>query len=356
MWHIKYECPAFEACRREHASHQLRLRATAVAEFSAVAAESFARGVLPEPASLITPRAERPNGQVKWHNQPASGKLSGLLFTDGSAFFPAVLALRTAGWAIVSVDQLGDVLAAVYGDVPVQEAPTQSSRDGEDYAIRMLCWYAEPPFAAYVDCSGTIKCMTMPGPCSSSAKQTNAHMWGHFHATYEQSDFTVVKTKAHATMTDIEQGLSSHWERAANNAADSYAKKGAALAQVDAAEVNRYLACLDVARQVVIYVARAHVFSVDVLRKLQDELDSRPWMSNGPEFSVEDVVEQPLEDGVPSTCSPCASGGVVLAAYPLNGHLVVAAEIGEGLDRALLYCACCGACAEHRAIELRRLI
>ena len=107
------------------------------------------------------------------------------------------------------MNEQGDLVSAVFGDVPFEEAPRQSSRDGEDYAMRMVTCDAEFPMAFWSDCCGRIgaanaKCR------ATAAKGTNAHFWGHFHECFEGEDLEVRKTKGHATAKDILEGTSSH--------------------------------------------------------------------------------------------------------------------------------------------------
>ena len=53
-------------------------------------------------------------------------------------------------------------------------------------------------------------------------------MWGLFWAAFGEADFEAHKTLGHATSADVDAGRSTHWERRANDHADSFAKRGAA--------------------------------------------------------------------------------------------------------------------------------
>eukprot|EP00959_Pyramimonas_sp_CCMP1952_P281236 5879134-Pyramimonas_sp.AAC.1 len=57
---------------------------------------------LPHPRSLFD--VEEPTQTVHWHQRPATGQLSGLLFLDGSAKYMGLDGLARAVWGIVSVD------------------------------------------------------------------------------------------------------------------------------------------------------------------------------------------------------------------------------------------------------------
>ena len=50
--------------------------------------------------------------EVHWFNKPASGRMSGNMFTDGSAIFRRIGFLHRAGWSIASVDRFGNLKAA----------------------------------------------------------------------------------------------------------------------------------------------------------------------------------------------------------------------------------------------------
>ena len=137
LWHRFYECPANEAHRRQVASADLARAAAQVQAFSPPTAERFARGIFPEPRSILPSRPWEIEGPILWINRPADGYLRGTIFSDGSGLHPTTPALRSAGWALVSTDPLGNTIAAAYGPVPIGAGPGQTARDGEDYAIRM---------------------------------------------------------------------------------------------------------------------------------------------------------------------------------------------------------------------------
>ena len=88
---------------------------------------------------------------------------------------PRCRALRRAGWALVQVDSKGDLVAAAYGPVPLDDAPFQQARDGEDYAIFMATALVEPPFALHIDCAGTLQCLSEAGCSATDADCERAH-------------------------------------------------------------------------------------------------------------------------------------------------------------------------------------
>ena len=128
---------------------------------SAGAAELFARGIFPDPISLLQAQPATDDAPVRWFQRPAGDRLTGLIFSDGSGLHQKWAALRAAGWALVSCDRFGEPLAAAYGPVPRKTLPLQTARDGEDWAIRMAAYLCEPPLDFHVDCQASVSCMTL---------------------------------------------------------------------------------------------------------------------------------------------------------------------------------------------------
>ena len=190
-------------------------------------AEHFARGLLPHPDALLPPAKHTDDCETCWHNRPPDGRLSGTLFLDGSGMGGHCAALRRAGWAIVQVDRFGDLIAAAFGPVPWDACPGQTSRDGEDYAVSMLPFVALEPFELFIDCKGTLDTISSPQSRSAGARGPRANLWSRVWSSF--NELRAHKTKAHATLLDVERGLSTEWERKANNFADGFAKQGAAL-------------------------------------------------------------------------------------------------------------------------------
>eukprot|EP00974_Lingulodinium_polyedra_P040863 3927657-Lingulodinium_polyedra.AAC.1 len=58
---------------------------------------------------------------------------------------PEFAALRRAGWSLVQTDRFGNAIAAAYGPVPLAEAPEQTSKQAEDYAVLMASRFCMAP-------------------------------------------------------------------------------------------------------------------------------------------------------------------------------------------------------------------
>ena len=323
-----------------------------VQAFSPPSAERFARGLLPEPRSVLPRRPWETEAPVFWVNRPSDGYLRGTIFSDGSGLHPTTPALRSAGWALVSTDQFGNVISAAYGPVPLGAGPGQTARDGEDYAIRMTALLVAPPFEVFTDCYGTVRCMTQPPFYSTGPHNPRAHLWGFFHATFEAGDVTVHKTLGHATAEDVLQGKSTHWERKGNAAADSLAKKGAAAHAFTDKQVGEYQALCSIARQAAIFAAKSHARGADYWRGLADEDLARPGFRHpGNDFAPEpaaDLDESQADfdlGGILSTlrrCPPCATSLGPLELATSNGHALLAADV-LGEASSILFCSTCGA-------------
>ena len=136
MFHRCYECPALHAERDMYVSQDLRQAARSLGSRYR---EQFAHGIFPDPgANLPTGFPERAC-PVLWHNRPPDGILERHIFTDGSSSGSG--ALRCAGWAVVAVDDVGNIKAAAYGAVPSDVLPGQTSRDGEGHAAAVAGQY-----------------------------------------------------------------------------------------------------------------------------------------------------------------------------------------------------------------------
>ena len=116
LWHRHYECDAHRSLREHAASVELRAAARRVAAVGEAHAERFARGVVPDPHSLVPWVNEPLEDMVQWANGkvPEGGGMSGLIFIDGSGLHPSQPPMRRAGWAVVQVDRFGNMQFGAY--------------------------------------------------------------------------------------------------------------------------------------------------------------------------------------------------------------------------------------------------
>ena len=355
LWHHRFQCPATEAQRREWLDHDLLQCAWRVKFLGEKAAETFTRAVLPSPAAVLKQRDYATEGQVKWINPPVAGYITGTVFADGSSLYPAVPELRAAGWALVQVAADGALISAVYGDAPPKECPEQTVADGEDYAACMLARFGCPPMRVFFDCAATVGAINR-GQLADRSQHPRAHLWGRYWAAFSGEDVVAYKTKAHTKESDVERGITTHWERRANAHADRYAKLGARLAQQPELNRLRFLALQDVTRRLGIYTAKVQASIAHTDREIATQHAEVPWMTPGSEFLDEEEEPADVEEPVAlsNTCPPCTltDGGVI--GYHARGHHVVASTTQDAQRTAFLFCSTCGAYSVARARGLRR--
>ena len=90
----------------------------------------------------------------------------------------------------------------------------------------MLAELAEGPFEIYTVCEGTLGCVFDPHGSIGSGNP-RAHIWTRVWHVFED-EIVAHKILGHATVNDMREGRSSHFERQGNRHSDRFAKKGAA--------------------------------------------------------------------------------------------------------------------------------
>lgn len=268
--------------------------------------------------------------------------MTGTVFTDGSGLHGKEGPLRRAGWSVVQVNRFGVPVHAAYGPVPEPEAPGQVARDGEDFALMMLSQVAEPPLRVYTDCQGTKGCFLEPKSASTGSGNPRAHLWTRFWAAFEGEQVEVFKTKGHATSTDVEMGRSTWWEREANQAADTYAKKGAECHGLDPQARWQWVALRDIVAQAARWAGQQEAIMAGLEHKDAQALQSGE--------AGADIGR--LEVGRVASARPC-----YVRAWPEDqdptkvlGHKLQVAT--TSLGGTLLCCVSCGAYAWRRTKAL----
>ena len=246
-FHRCYECPALQTERDMYDSQEVRAAARAV---DSPKREQFAHGIFPDPGAILpTGFAER-QCQVFWHNRLPDGLLEEHIFTDGSSCGSG--ALRRAGWAVVAVDDVGNLKAAAYGAVPSDVLPGQSARDAA-----MAGQFTLDPLTLYIDCEGTIATINGPKHKALGARGPRAHVWNRL--LFSHDEVRAVKVKGHATERDVEAGPTSHLCKKGNDLADTFAGKGADTHKPALRVAKTVVACASLAKQAARWAAEAHV-------------------------------------------------------------------------------------------------
>ena len=270
--------------------------------------------------------------QVLWHTRPPDGLLEGHIFTDGSSLGSG--ALRRAGWAVVAVDDAGNLKAAAYGAVPSDVLPGQSARDGEDYAAAMAGQFTLDPLTLYIDCEGTIATVNGPKPKALGAQGPRAHVWNRL--LFSHDEVRAVKVKGHATERDVEAGRTSHLCKKGNDLADTFAKKEADTHKPAFRVAKTVVASASLAKQAARWAAEAHVL-----------LRFRGW--NDTRAAVQQARARPPRARLRSEIAARTSGQVCDWLSP-----IVPSRFSQDshLDHHL--CAKCGAVYWERADALCR--
>ena len=287
---------------------------------------------------------------VLWHRRPPDGILEGHIFTDGSSSGSGVL--RRAGWAVVAVDDVGNLKQAVPCDV----LPGQSSRDGE---TTLVLWQAHVAYRlrryhrdgqrAKVQSLGCRK-----APSTRLEQATGSH-----------DEVRAVKVKGHATQRDVEAGRTSHLFKRGNDCADTFAKKGADTQNSAFRVAKTVVACASLAKQAARWAAEAHVLlrfrGWDDTRAAAPRSRVRPPRARLRRKRDKETAA-PATGQVSDWLSPIVrsrfSRGSHLDPRTFKGYSLqlgrVFDSVGRALDLAIIFCAKCGAVYWERADTLCR--
>ena len=357
LFHLHYKCDATLAKRRAYCSETLLVAADRIPREHQ---ETFARGILPDVSRVGSAPYTSEDAPVFWKNKPASGRLTGIIFADGSSkqgWFSA-----RAGWALVQVDTCGELVAAVWGPVPLDQAPKQSSPEAEDYALSRVVDFLSLPEMIMVDCLGTVQAANAHPLAVTGPRHPRAHMWIRYHSVSEGYK-GVRKTKGHATTMDVHNGVSTEWERKGNGHADFYAKEGADAHTSSELTEQAVTAMRSIHTQGVRWVTRSHSGLQDARvvteeEKAMEELDKKERKRKRKEgFAVrqQEAWQRTKKVRLAQRLGEEAEKGSAEASY-FKGHRLRTAYMEERQqeDEAFLYCERCGAYAWKKTSQLHR--
>ena len=157
--------------------------------------------------------------------------------TDGCMIDPAPIAARRAGWSAVALNQNGDVRHALYGALQVLR-PTAFK--AELYAMVRLVQNAKPPLKVFCDRESLVNTFGRGAPYCKNRRRQAADLWRELRQAIrkwspeERKSFEIAWTKGHAKQEDIEKGVSTNWQKKANDNADFYARMGSEWAKSEA--------------------------------------------------------------------------------------------------------------------------
>ena len=178
-----------------------------------------------------------------------------------------------------------------------------------------------------------------------------AHLWGQVWAQFEVSDIQGHKTKGHATMQDIEKGISTHWEKRGNDTADTFAKQGAAVHLHSASDMDLVTGLGLVAHHAGLWNGSLEAAMAKEPVRDTDGLE---------DVEVNDVLQVDKEPGHRAIWKQVAEQAAVAEhtsavadiAVVINGHAVQKASVQEPGTGQVIYCTLCGAYSwsSHRSL------
>ena len=168
--------------------------------------------------------------------------LSTDIYGDGSCLYPSFAPLARAGFAVVQVNDEGDIHRAIYGCVP--KSLPQTSLSGEVAAF--LCAAENSRDATFFgDCQAVLDAFHAGiGPAMRSKSNPHADTWRIMHHRFGDGLLdrvsSTVKVKAHQTLTEVQNSGGDTLRYWGNFHADALAKLGAALHEPDQDDVRAY--------------------------------------------------------------------------------------------------------------------
>ena len=245
--HRVWWCPKSEAERNAHASKLLVRAARDAGPTSAYYNRAIGKHPAhrhPEPCQMR---------DTEWVFEACSDVLpplavQGDVYVDGSCSRHVVREMNRAGWAVVCVDEQGEILARAYG--PVCAPLPQTSQAAEFVAFAAAVRLAAGPTSIFEDCSNVIRAAHADAAQTLSERRPHAGImkdaraepgWKHIRE--------VAKVKAHVKEQEVSDPLLKR-HAICNDYADATAKEGKdmhpSLSQREHNEVVWYVKRLEV--------------------------------------------------------------------------------------------------------------
>ena len=278
---------------------------------------------------------------------PQTGFWVGHIFTDGSS--SGCGALRRAGWAVVAVDDVGHFKAAAYGAVPSDVLSGQTSRDGEDDAAATAGHTTPEPLTLHIDCEGIIATVNGPKCRALGAGGPRAHVWSRLLVSHDE--VRAVKVKGHATERDVQAAHFPSVQKE-KRLCRHFCKERDRHTHKPAFRVAKtVVACASLAKQAALWAAEAHV-----LLRFRGWNDTRVAAAR-PRARLPRASAALASGQVCDSLSPIVptrfSKDSLLDPRTFRGHSLQLGRVfdsgGRALDRAIIFCAICGAVYWERA-------
>ncbi len=227
--HRLYECPRSKPAR----DALLCDRHLALAQSAERGHPMWTRCLVRNPAGEL-PKASTAHDEYWYFADGVEDRahaLSGNIFIDGSALFPKCAPARRAGWTALDLKEDGTVRAAVYGPVPLDISPNQAASAGELHGLRRGAELACGPSRIFTDYQSAADGARRGPDLTTCHKTATASAWRGYWRAAEGAEIEVVKVAAHRTMRSVredEDDAEALLKKRGNDAADAFAKKGAA--------------------------------------------------------------------------------------------------------------------------------
>ncbi len=228
-FHRLYECSRSQTARDELLTEDHLTMALRADRESPMWTRALARDPRPE-----LPAAKCTHEEFWYFADDADDNMKvliGDIYVDGSALFPTNAVARRAGWSAVNLRPDGTVRAAVYGHVPAGISPSQTAAAGELHALRRAAELACGPVRILSDYQAAVEGNRRGVAATTGFKTASAASWrGYWRAT-DGEGMDVTKVEAHRTARSAredEDDAEAIMKKAGNDAADAFAKRGAA--------------------------------------------------------------------------------------------------------------------------------
>jgi len=182
-------------------------------------------------------------------------------------------------------------------------------------------------------------------------------MWGHVFSRFDSTDLAgiVHKTKGHATAGDVSDGVTTAWERLANQHADRFAKKGARCHGMTEKMGEAVNCILDFQARVACFVGRMSAWMTDCELRDTSDLKGRRRPAGGKK-TVRAKLHYQLSGLGEGGFSTAERDEVAAAqrAEVLTGHRLRIAACRAPERGAILMCVRCGGYSQQRVASLGR--
>ena len=248
--HRNWECKRTKALRSSTAPDA---DVRAVADVDLRGHPTWDRGLTIRPTEPL--RRKSPVETFNWHIKPRQLPIVGHVYPDGSSRDGPIPELERCGWAFAIVDDSGELIAAAYGVPPPWITDIGGS---EAWGLFQALLVTLPPLCKYwPDCLPVKTAVEKGAAMALDPRNPLARVHGMIHTALEGSETKMIGwMPAHLTSADLARGtarksdgsLVNQRDLWTNDVADKLAKLGVEHHRVPAAEVKRWKAAHQTAK------------------------------------------------------------------------------------------------------------